>query len=160
MKGTIINISFVNKAIQIENTYQGKTFTDWFEVGNNKTAILETIQKGESVDFTYDLKGKQKFIKTFVKVVQETPKVELVPANVKEEKSEYQEKQEAREDIILKQSCGKTAAEILKTLPNNISSEHQITTWKILSVQIYEFMKEKEWKLDKIPNKAIFIKEA
>ena len=159
MKGKIINISFANKAFQIENTYQGKTFTDWFEVPQAMLDLIETVQKGSEVNFTYELKGKQKTLKTFELLKPETANIEFVKANdvikdiinkskfVEGAKSEYQEKQDAREDIILKQSSGKTAVEMLKTMPNNISPDKQLETWKYISVKIYEFMKEKEWKV-------------
>jgi len=125
MIGKVTSVSFTEKGIKIETIYKEIKRNLWFDVPQQYLAMLETIQIGTDVDFTYDYNDETKKSKlvTFTPIVPDnaTDK-EFKSSNSSEpivENKPTQAYWEAKQDLIIKEWAYGQAKDLVLGLLNS-----------------------------------------
>ena len=133
MHGKILKFAQPTKGIQIEAVFKGIVTPLWCDVPRDLLYILEkpyTI--GDEVDFLYtpNAKGNGRTLTKFELIKPETAKDDFVPANKPIEfvKTDYQERDEFKQKLIIRQNCLSHATSILGMMPANINREYLVNT--------------------------------
>jgi len=130
MKGTVINISYKEKGIEIETNYQDKPIRNWYDVPNKFAVMFNDIKKGDDVDFKYETSNNNKII------------IDLVVLKFNQafvsEKTEYQERETKRTKSIVLQCFAKVSSNLVLVAGSSRSQEEILKSYKEILTAVYE----------------------
>ena len=156
MRGKILKFAQPTKGIQIEAVFKGVVTPLWCDVPRELLHILERPYAiGDEVDFLYTpnakgngrtltkcelIKTEQMFeFKEASKLAEDIlntfsePKVGLI-------KSEYAEREEFKQRLIVRQNCLSHATAILCMMPQNIDRTYLVNTTKEIAEELEDWV--------------------